>query len=122
MEGGLSLETSRTEVQGRKDRVDLQGVAGKGRGPISCFPLNGQSGCPLQTRERHQEGGVLSNSSGQGTGASVDHGLWAPSSVWCEGRKLDYLCIGDWVVWYRTAVKMGLWLFHTKFLVCSTPS
>lgn len=59
----------------------LQGVAGKWRGLISGFPLNGQSGCPPQTRRRHQEGGVLSNSSGQGMGARVDQGLWSQLRV-----------------------------------------
>lgn len=84
-------------------------MAGK-VGDLTCFPVNGQSGCSLQIRGGHQEGGILSYTLGQGIGVRVDHTLWAqvrvetawpsahclPSTVWGEGKQLDCLCIGEW--------------------------
>lgn len=108
-------------------------MAGK-VGDLTRFPVNGQSGCSLQIRGGHQEGGILSYTLGQGIGVRVDHTLWAqvrvetawlsahclPSTVWGEGKQLDCLCIGEWRG--GGGYSVGLWLFHSELPAPSIPS
>lgn len=76
---GLWVQRALEEVEGRLSLGEegRSGSAG-GRGEGTRFPVNGQSGWGGHGGGGgHQQGGVLSIPAGQGTGARVDHRLWA---------------------------------------------